>query len=159
MRDDSSKWYSNFWPWFIIGLMGTAITASLITVYIAIEGSDDIVSDTYYKDGLAINQVLEQDELAMTLELKAQLYLSTDKVIANVMSVAPLPDQIILKLIHPADDMLDQTIFLFHEGNGQYQGAGKKATQRYYLQLIGSHEGQMWRLNGEFHPGIDVVAM
>lgn len=139
--------------------MGTAITASLLTVYIAIDGSDDVVSDTYYKDGLAINQVLEQDLLAKTLDLHVSLNMTTDEVSATLTGNAPLQDQLVLKLIHPADDMLDQTIFLFHEGEGHYRGKGKQVVSRYYLQLLGSYEGKTWRLTGEFQPGNDVVTM
>jgi hypothetical protein len=33
-RDDK-PWYRHFWPWFIIGLLGASVSASLYTVYLA----------------------------------------------------------------------------------------------------------------------------
>jgi hypothetical protein len=153
MQEQSAPWYKHFWPWFIICLMGTAVTASLITVYIAIDGSDDVVSDTYYKDGLAINQLLDQDQSANELGLSAQITLGRDETIVVLPSNARLPEQIVLKLLHPASDVYDQNIFLFHQGDGVYQGAGALPEQRYYVQLSGTIEDRQWRLSGEYHPG------
>jgi uncharacterized protein len=159
MQQDSSPWYKHFWPWFIICLMGTAMTASLITVYIAIDGSDDVVSDTYYKDGLAINQLLDQDKLASELGLTAQITLGSDATALVLTSQFDLPEQVVLKLLHPASDELDQNVFLFHEGNGQYRGAGTLPDQRYYVQLTGSDNGRAWRLSGEYRPGLAVLSL
>lgn len=153
MQQQSAPWYKHFWPWFIICLMGTAITASLITVYIAIDGSDDVVSDTYYKDGLAINQLLDQDQLASDLGLTAKITLGIDKTLAELPMQAGMPEQIVLKLLHPASDIFDQNIFLFHQGNGIYQGAGALPEQRYYVQLSGTVDEGQWRLSGEYLPG------
>ena len=32
---DTQPWYKYFWPWFIIALLGSAVSASLYTVYLA----------------------------------------------------------------------------------------------------------------------------
>ena len=32
---DTQPWYKYFWPWFIIVLLGSAVSASLYTVYLA----------------------------------------------------------------------------------------------------------------------------
>lgn len=157
--EQSAPWYKHFWPWFIICLMGTAITASLITVYIAVDGSDDVVSDTYYKDGLAINQSLDQDQLATELGITVSLHLSEKEIIANISSTDELPSQLVLNLLHPASDELDQKVFLFHEGNGQYKGAGALPDQRYYVQLIGSNKGRLWRVSGEYIPGQPLLTL
>lgn len=34
-RKDTQPWYRYFWPWFIIVLLGSAVCASLYTVYLA----------------------------------------------------------------------------------------------------------------------------
>ena len=34
-KPDTRPWYRYFWPWFIIVLLGTSVTASLYTVYLA----------------------------------------------------------------------------------------------------------------------------
>jgi hypothetical protein len=38
-------WYREPWPWIIIGLLGSVITASLITVWIAATNPDVLVVD------------------------------------------------------------------------------------------------------------------
>ena len=64
---NTPPWYRQFWPWFLIALPGSVVIASLVTVYIAFSGADSLVVDNYYRDGLAINQVLEQDRRAEAL--------------------------------------------------------------------------------------------
>lgn len=34
-------WYQNFWPWFIVGLLGVTVVGSLTTVYIAFLYGDE----------------------------------------------------------------------------------------------------------------------
>ncbi len=31
----AAAWYQHFWPWFIVGLLGVSVLASLSTVYVA----------------------------------------------------------------------------------------------------------------------------
>ncbi len=35
-----SPWYQNFWPWFIVVLLGISVVGSLVTVAIAYRGRD-----------------------------------------------------------------------------------------------------------------------
>lgn len=58
-RLDTTSWYRQFWPWFLIVLPGTVVVASLITVYIAVTHQDPLVDGNYYKHGLTINERLE----------------------------------------------------------------------------------------------------
>jgi hypothetical protein len=32
---DSKPWYRYFWPWFVIALIGAAVSGSLYTLYLA----------------------------------------------------------------------------------------------------------------------------
>lgn len=56
---DTTSWYRQFWPWFLIALPGAVVVASLITVYIAVTHQDPLVDGNYYKHGLTINERLE----------------------------------------------------------------------------------------------------
>ena len=38
--EEGSAWYLNFWPWFIVGLLGVSVVASLATVVIAYRHRD-----------------------------------------------------------------------------------------------------------------------
>ncbi len=47
-RDDipiGQPWYREPWPWIIIGLLGTVIVASFITLWIAASNPDGLVVD------------------------------------------------------------------------------------------------------------------
>jgi hypothetical protein len=38
--EGGTPWYRNFWPWFIVGLLGTSVAGSLLTVAIAYRHRD-----------------------------------------------------------------------------------------------------------------------
>lgn len=38
--DEGSPWYLNFWPWFIVVLLGVSVVGSLVTVAIAYRHRD-----------------------------------------------------------------------------------------------------------------------
>ena len=40
---NENAWYRHFWPWFILALLGTAVSASLTTVVIAVRNADEVV--------------------------------------------------------------------------------------------------------------------
>ena len=40
---DDKPWHRQFWPWFLIGLVSSAVLASLITLVIAIRNPDPLV--------------------------------------------------------------------------------------------------------------------
>lgn len=69
---DLRPWYRQFWPWALIALPGSAVAASLFTLYLAVQEPDGLVVDDYYREGLAINHTLDRDRLAARLGLSAQ---------------------------------------------------------------------------------------
>ena len=42
---DTQPWYKYFWPWFIIVLLGSAVCASLYTVYLASSTSEPVLPE------------------------------------------------------------------------------------------------------------------
>jgi len=44
---DTKPWYRHFWPWFIIGLLGTSVSASLYTVYLAMSTAEPVLTETH----------------------------------------------------------------------------------------------------------------
>lgn len=144
-------WYRQFWPWFLIALPGSVVIASLVTVYIAFSGADSLVVDNYYRDGLAINQVLEQDRRAEELELSAELRLdaTSGELFITVATVHPLPEQLALLLFHPTDAKRDRELLLTEITRGHYRTDLDQALQsRYYLRVLPEPD-RAWRLVGE----------
>ncbi len=95
-------WYRQFWPWFLIILPGTVVIAAIATLWIAMEGADDLVVDDYYRDGLAINQELAQQQRAAELGLAATLTLAQNGLMAALST--PVDDQqLTLHVSHPME--------------------------------------------------------
>ena len=42
--DEVQPWYRHFWPWFIIVLLGSAVSASLYTVYLAVSTAEPVLT-------------------------------------------------------------------------------------------------------------------
>lgn len=43
-QTDTKPWYRYFWPWFVIALLGSAVSASLYTVYLAHATAEPVLS-------------------------------------------------------------------------------------------------------------------
>jgi hypothetical protein len=44
---DSKPWYRYFWPWFIIGLLASSVSASLYSVYLAVSTAEPVLTETH----------------------------------------------------------------------------------------------------------------
>lgn len=148
---DQQPWYRQFWPWFLIALPGTVVIASLATVYIAFKNADTLVVDSYYRKGLAINQVLEQDKLAVSLGLSAQIRLDAEsgELFVRLSGTDTPPERLTLMLLHPTDQSRDRELLMASITAGQYRtDLDQQLLNRYYLQLF-PEPAREWRLVGE----------
>lgn len=115
----STPWYKEFWPWFIIALLGTVVTASLITVSIAFRHADDLVVDDYYKVGLAINQRLEHREAAAALGIDIKIELFERQVRAITRNIPP-STELTLLMAHPIEADKDFRLTLLPGPDGVF---------------------------------------
>jgi uncharacterized protein len=156
MRDpqQTNPWYREPWPWFLMAGPVAAVVGGLITAYIAVANDDPLVVDNYYKEGLAINRVLERDRAAAQGGYRAQVLFSEDHARVRVYLTAgsdPLPGSLELRLIHPTRAELDRRTALKATQAGWYEGdiAGMASATRWQVQLEG--DGRDWRLTGHWH--------
>lgn len=63
-------WYKQFWPWFLIFLPLCAVIGSFTTLKIAMDNSDSLVAEDYYKQGKAINMDLSKIHYAKQLGMQ-----------------------------------------------------------------------------------------
>ena len=61
IRRDSNPWYKEPWPWILMAGPAIVIVAGFVTAWLAIISNDGLVTDDYYKQGLALNQRLQRD--------------------------------------------------------------------------------------------------
>ena len=148
---DTQPWYRQFWPWFLIALPATVVVASLITVYIAFKHQDPLVVDSYYRDGLAINQVLEQDRLAAQLGLSAEVRLDPEsgELFITLLGADTPPKQLTVMLLHPTNQDRDRELLMSAITAGHYRtDLDQQLLHRYYIRLLPEPQRE-WRLAGE----------
>jgi len=107
-------WYRHRWPWILMAGPALVIVAGAVTIWLAISSNDGLVSDDYYKQGLAINQSLARGELAQRMALSAQARFTAEGVEVRLWSGsgALLPARLRLTLAHPTRAGFDQSLLL-----------------------------------------------
>ena len=111
---DTKPWYRQLWPWLLMVPPLGAVCGGIATIILAVKTDDGLVSADYYKDGLAINQVLEKDSVAAAMGLSGDVRFNFDDGRLQVLLDAPLADEaaLVLNLLHPTRDRLDQRVEL-----------------------------------------------
>jgi hypothetical protein len=116
-----SVWYREFWPWFIIALLGSVVLASFATLYLALKHADKpLQSSAYNKNALAIELPESSVARAMQLQLSASLSVLPEQQLRVVLNSMPSyqPAVLTLWLNHPFNPDDDLEIRLHRiEGN------------------------------------------
>ena len=165
-------WYKEFWPWMMLGILGSSVIVGTTYLVMSIVSFDGMVEDDYYKHGLAINQVLEKDHRAAALGLSAELRIDdlTGDITLELQGDTPAteaqrkelrPERLILALIFPAQDGRDQTLTLERVRDNHYIGqAPNQLKYRWYLQVAPDGADADWRLTGEARfPSQDPISL
>lgn len=147
--EDEQPWYKQFWPWFIIALPASVVVAGFVTLYIAISNKHSMVDDQYYKEGMAINQRLEQDSLAAQLNMLARVNFDWQAMTVTVeLSGDDSPQSLTLLLLHPVKDSYDRRLEMHSDDGVNFTALLEVRLQHsYYLRILPGDE--RWRLNGE----------
>ena len=125
------------------------VVASFFTLWLAIKSSDGLVTEDYYKKGLAINQTLARSERAQHLDLEAGVSLKLDSISVRISSRQPdfvPPAQIRVTVSHPTRAGLDQGQLLALV-NGRYAGTFRLPAAGHWVVLV-EDEAKTWRMMG-----------
>jgi hypothetical protein len=147
---DNKPWYTHGWLWLVIALPFSAVVAGISTFFIAAHDPDSLVVDEYYKKGLAINEVLDREQNASALGLKAHLEFNEDKIRLSLEGTQP--KQVVVKFIHPTRSQYDQTVVLEHDEQGYYYAKDLKGLTSVAWYVHVEDIDESWRLQGRYNP-------
>lgn len=146
-----SPWYREPWPWILMAGPLIVVVAGIVTAWIAYKYGDPVISDDYYRKGLAVTQTLASSEHASEFGLHARMRLTADDAVsvrldADQAGFQP-PAAIRVTLSHPTRAGLDQTELL-HLSGGAYVGRLHLPASGHWLLLL-EDEAQGWRMLGK----------
>ena len=155
MIGKSKVWYREPWPWILILLPLSAVIASFITIWLAVKSADGLVTDDYYKQGMAINQTLRRDQAAQALHLGAELTIGaggkTLLVTLNGDLKTP-PQSLALSFLHPTQAGRDHKLTLQANPEGRYIAALPDLGEGTWRVTIEAPD-DAWRLAGQWPAG------
>lgn len=153
-----TPWYRQFWPWFIISLPASVVVASIITINLAIESNDGLVTEDYYKKGLAIHRDADALLKARQLGIEAE-FMSGESGNKLFMTLTSNSNQAFgelrIDLRHPTRSRLDLSRMAEPIGPNRYQVAlPDDLTEGEWIIHLNAPEAG-WRLRGRIQPGRD----
>ena len=165
-------WYFHFWPWVLVLIPFSAVLFGILMVVMVASFPDDLVVDDYYKDGMAINQILTLDKNAKKVGVTAKLILSEGSPlrfqVENVNDSA-----LLLNLFHVTDSELDTSMVLYPQSDGVYAAGSTTETDVssladninkiftttgvWYVELNGADES--WRLRARINTPVTTLLL
>jgi len=156
----TGAWYREPWVWLVVALPSAAVAGGLVTLALAIHGSDDVVRDDFRKEGLAIYADPARD--AAAVEVGARSTLTFDAGAGELRARLSLergaaPKQLLVVLSHATRAEYDRLVTLSGHG-GSYSGQlAPLQAGHWYLEV--TPENRQWRLRGSFEAGQSTVEL
>lgn len=145
-----TPWYRQFWPWLVFSPMLFVVPAGIWMIYISVVTSDGSVTDNVYKDGRSYVVSTEADDLAMELQLEAQMQMIGDRVSLRLNgNLESAPQALSLLFVFDAHAQRDVEVELSQTPDGRFTGQLPEAIEgkrSLLLQPLGSEPN--WRLHG-----------
>jgi uncharacterized protein len=144
----AKPWYKEPWPWLLMAGPFVVVIAAFYSAWLATSTSDGLVTDDYYKKGLAVSETLAQNQLATQLGLSAGVLLTEDSVRVRLMSTKggadAVPARLRMTMSHPTRAGVDQYELLERRGS-EYVGKLNLPASGHWLILL-EDEAKSWRL-------------
>jgi hypothetical protein len=147
LQPPAKRWYREPWPWLLMAGPALVIVAGVITSIIAFRGSDGLIAEDYYKQGLAINQLLQREQRAGALHIggTAQYQPSAGRLRLQLSADQALPTVLKVRFAHATRAGMDQTVIVHLVQPGLYEGTLRLTEGRRWVVTV---ETQDWRVAG-----------
>ena len=151
----SKPWYKEFGIWILITPLIFVVFICSVLIFFAVVGSDDRITDDYYKEGKMINNRFAAETLARQYAIRADINvnLNANLVDVHLLGEAPSVEALSLAFSHPAKAGLDSVLTLQRISGSKYRGKlESELTGRWYIRLepvIDNNKRDKWRLAGE----------
>jgi hypothetical protein len=119
-----TPWYKQFWPWFLIAVPLSSFIVGFTVLHLAINTSDSLVVDDYYKQGRSINARLDKIENAKKLNILPAITITPDgNLSVRFISGQPRSNKALkLTFYHVTLKNRDMEILLSSDASGVYRG-------------------------------------
>jgi hypothetical protein len=135
-------WYKQAWPWIVMAPPAAAVLAGIATAWIAVASADGLVAEDYYKQGLAINQVIAREERARQLGIAAQLEVRDGRISVRLQGAQP--EALFVHLVHRTRAGFDQRLRLAPAA-GRYEAEVEPLARGAWRAFIEDPRGD-WRI-------------
>jgi len=160
MDKASKDWYREPWPWLLMAAPLAAVVMGVVMMVLATRSDDGLVADDYYKQGLAINQILDRERRAATLHVSGELVFSADRrhVRLRLDQDGDLPPALSLTFAHPTRAGLDQSVTLIRSSPGMFSGEVRVPVAGRWLLAL-EDDDRRWRVSGVWRTEDDRIAL
>ena len=146
----AKPWFREPWPWLLASGPLLVVVASFVSAWIAIKSSDGLVSEDYYRQGLAAQETISRSEKAVALGLVARVHITSDTLSVALSAKTPdfpMPASVRVTVSHPTRAGLDQTQLISRIAMGKYSARFRLPAAGHWLILI-EDEARNWRMMG-----------
>lgn len=167
MQSDEMKkpWHSYPLVWMMISIPLSAVVMGVIMIWLAVDTDDGLVADDYYKQGLAINDVITLDKKASELALGAVIQFASNSKVINVQFdkglLGDYPAVLQLNFQHATRANSDISITLNRGMGDRYIGYLDKPISEgvWYFEVSNNSDAveESWKLNARSYVRSDNV--
>ena len=149
INNSAIHWSREPWPWLLASGPFLVVIASFVSAWFAVKSSDGLVSEDYYREGLAVQETLSRSEKATSLGLIAHLRITSDSLNVALTTKAKgfaLPAALRVTVSHPTRAGLDQTVLIPLVGTG-YSSKFRLPAAGHWLSMV-EDDQKAWRVLG-----------
>jgi hypothetical protein len=122
-NEPHTPWHKEPWMILVMGVPIIAVCWGMVIITLAVTGKDSLVSDSYYRDGMAYTENNTFIDKAKRLQLKAGMVYNEGEIRATISGyLDDQPTFLNIQLIHPTLETKDETIMLQQMNDGSYLG-------------------------------------